>query len=280
MTDLTRLPLERVCIVMMSAVGDAVHVLPVINALKRRAPAVHITWVLQPGPATLVRGHRSVDEIIDIRPRTRLARVHRHSARARAALIRPRHQSAGVLQGGNRHHVHACPGQARVRSRACARLQLAVHHGSHSAACACSTCRISTSSFSRRSVSRTSRSSGTSVRGRPSATRSASSSRRSSVRLRRSSSRRARRKKTGFPSDGPTSPTRCGTTSDSAGARRRTLAARAACRASHSRSARDVGRARASAAACEISWRFSTRRRSCSRRTPARCTWPLRSIGR
>jgi heptosyltransferase I len=57
-------PLRRVCIVMMSAVGDAVHVLPVINALKRHSPAVHITWVLQPGPATLVCGHRSVDEIL------------------------------------------------------------------------------------------------------------------------------------------------------------------------------------------------------------------------
>ena len=57
-------PLRRVCIVMMSAVGDAVHVLPVINALKRHSPTVHITWVLQPGPATLVRGHRSVDEIL------------------------------------------------------------------------------------------------------------------------------------------------------------------------------------------------------------------------
>jgi heptosyltransferase I len=57
-------PLRRVCIVMMSAVGDAVHVLPVINALKRHSPDVHITWVLQPAPATLVRGHRSVDEIL------------------------------------------------------------------------------------------------------------------------------------------------------------------------------------------------------------------------
>jgi heptosyltransferase I len=55
---------ERICIVMMSAVGDAVHVLPVINAIKRARPSSHITWVLQPGPATLVRGHRSVDEII------------------------------------------------------------------------------------------------------------------------------------------------------------------------------------------------------------------------
>ena len=56
--------LDRVCIVMMSAVGDAVHVLPVINAIKRQRPDSRITWILQPGPATLVRGHRSVDEII------------------------------------------------------------------------------------------------------------------------------------------------------------------------------------------------------------------------
>jgi heptosyltransferase I len=55
---------DRICIVMMSAVGDAVHVLPVINALKRANPATRITWVLQPGGAALVRGHRSVDEII------------------------------------------------------------------------------------------------------------------------------------------------------------------------------------------------------------------------
>ena len=61
---MTESELGRVCIVMMSAVGDAVHVLPVINALKRHDPACRITWVLQPGPASLVRGHRSVDEVL------------------------------------------------------------------------------------------------------------------------------------------------------------------------------------------------------------------------
>ncbi len=61
---MSRVPLDRVCIVMMSAVGDAVHVLPVLTALKRHHPAMHVTWVLQPGPATLVRGHRCVDEIL------------------------------------------------------------------------------------------------------------------------------------------------------------------------------------------------------------------------
>ena len=58
-------PLDRIGIVMMSAVGDAVHVLPVINALKRHKPTARVTWVLQPGPASLVRGHPQVDEIIE-----------------------------------------------------------------------------------------------------------------------------------------------------------------------------------------------------------------------
>src|SRR6185295_17489036 len=56
--------LDNIGVVMMSAVGDAVHVLPVLNALKRHAPESKITWVLQPGPASLVRGHPHVDEIV------------------------------------------------------------------------------------------------------------------------------------------------------------------------------------------------------------------------
>ncbi len=60
---MTRVP-DRICIVMMSAVGDTVHVLPVINALKRTNPGARISWVLQPAPASLVKGHRSVDDII------------------------------------------------------------------------------------------------------------------------------------------------------------------------------------------------------------------------
>ncbi len=61
---MSRVPLGRVCIVMMSAVGDTVHVLPVITALKRANPAMRLTWVLQPGPASLVRGHPLVDDIL------------------------------------------------------------------------------------------------------------------------------------------------------------------------------------------------------------------------
>jgi heptosyltransferase I len=56
--------LDRIGIVMMSAVGDAVHVLPVVNAIKRHHPAAHITWIVQPPAASLVRGHGAVDELV------------------------------------------------------------------------------------------------------------------------------------------------------------------------------------------------------------------------
>ncbi|MBA2243440.1 MAG: glycosyltransferase family 9 protein, partial [Gemmatimonadetes bacterium] len=55
---------KRVAIVMMTAIGDAVHVLPVINALRAAAPDVHITWILQPGPHGMVAGHPAVDEFL------------------------------------------------------------------------------------------------------------------------------------------------------------------------------------------------------------------------
>ncbi|HEX6068633.1 MAG TPA: glycosyltransferase family 9 protein [Longimicrobiaceae bacterium] len=57
-------PSARVCLVMMSAIGDAVHTLPVVTALKRHDRSIHLTWVLQPGPASMVRGHPDVDEIV------------------------------------------------------------------------------------------------------------------------------------------------------------------------------------------------------------------------
>ncbi len=57
-------PPREVCIVMLSAIGDAVHVLPVATALKRAWPETRITWIIQPVPHQLVRGHRAVDEFI------------------------------------------------------------------------------------------------------------------------------------------------------------------------------------------------------------------------
>ncbi len=49
---------------MLSALGDVVHALPVVTAIKRHAPTTHLTWILQPGPAALVKGHAAVDDIL------------------------------------------------------------------------------------------------------------------------------------------------------------------------------------------------------------------------
>ena len=35
--------LDRVLVVMLAAVGDAVHAMPVLNAIKRHRPSAHVT---------------------------------------------------------------------------------------------------------------------------------------------------------------------------------------------------------------------------------------------
>ena len=60
-------PPAEVCVVMLSALGDAVHVLPVLNAMKRTWPNTRITWVVQPVPYLLVRDHPAVDRLVVFR---------------------------------------------------------------------------------------------------------------------------------------------------------------------------------------------------------------------
>lgn len=62
-------PPKEICIVMLSAIGDAVHVLPVANALKRAWPDSRITWVIQPVPHRLVRDHPAIDDFVIFRRR-------------------------------------------------------------------------------------------------------------------------------------------------------------------------------------------------------------------
>ena len=66
-------PPERILIVMLSAIGDAVHVVPVVNALKRTWPASEVSWIVQPGPERLVRGQPGVDHLLTFHRRRGLA---------------------------------------------------------------------------------------------------------------------------------------------------------------------------------------------------------------
>lgn len=69
MTDLLVRPPREIAIVLLTALGDAVHVLPVANALKRAYPDSRITWIIQPVPHRLVESHPAVDSFILFRRR-------------------------------------------------------------------------------------------------------------------------------------------------------------------------------------------------------------------
>ena len=66
---------QRVCIVLLTGLGDVVHGLPIANALKRSGFASHITWVAEPAPSYVVRPHSAVDQVVVYRKRDGLAGV-------------------------------------------------------------------------------------------------------------------------------------------------------------------------------------------------------------
>lgn len=55
---------RRVCLVLQSGIGDVVHGLPLVNALKRDDPGRRISWIVQRTPAPLLFHHPAVDDII------------------------------------------------------------------------------------------------------------------------------------------------------------------------------------------------------------------------
>lgn len=48
----------------LSAIGDCIHTVPLATAVRRRWPQAHVVWVTQPGPATLLKGHPALDDLI------------------------------------------------------------------------------------------------------------------------------------------------------------------------------------------------------------------------
>ncbi|UCC47437.1 MAG: glycosyltransferase family 9 protein [Gemmatimonadota bacterium] len=57
-------PSRRICLVLQSGIGDVVHGLPLVNALKQDDPAREITWIVERTPAPLLQHHPSVDAVI------------------------------------------------------------------------------------------------------------------------------------------------------------------------------------------------------------------------
>ena len=62
-------PPRRVCIVLLSGIGDLGHGLPLALDLKALDPTIHVTWVAEPAPAEVLHHHPAVDRVVVYRPR-------------------------------------------------------------------------------------------------------------------------------------------------------------------------------------------------------------------
>ncbi len=64
LTDLAQFEPRRIALVKPSALGDIVHALPVLSALRQRWPSAHISWVVNRSYASLLHGHPDLDAVI------------------------------------------------------------------------------------------------------------------------------------------------------------------------------------------------------------------------
>src|SRR5579883_1500441 len=58
---LSAYPARRIALIKPSALGDIIHSLPVLTALRRRYPHAHIAWVVNRGYEPLLQGHPDLD---------------------------------------------------------------------------------------------------------------------------------------------------------------------------------------------------------------------------
>jgi lipopolysaccharide heptosyltransferase I len=59
----------RILLIRTSAIGDVVHCLPVLTALRRHLPGARIGWVIEEAMAPLLQGHPDLDELLVVRLR-------------------------------------------------------------------------------------------------------------------------------------------------------------------------------------------------------------------
>ena len=63
--DLRKRDFGKILLIKLSAVGDVVHTIPVLNKLRRRYPAAQLDWLVTPGIGELLRHHPAISNVID-----------------------------------------------------------------------------------------------------------------------------------------------------------------------------------------------------------------------
>lgn len=105
-SDLATLRPRSVCLIKPSSLGDVVHALPVLSALRGRWPDAHIAWVVNRGLRGLLDGHPHLDEVIPfdrgsvgVGPRG-LAAITRFGAELRSRRFELTIDLQGLLRSG------------------------------------------------------------------------------------------------------------------------------------------------------------------------------------
>lgn len=95
----------RLLLVRTSALGDVVHCLPVLSALRRAHPAARIAWVVEEAMAPVLTGHPDLDAVIPVRlrpwRRAPLARVTREELLTALGALRDFAPDAAIDLMGN-----------------------------------------------------------------------------------------------------------------------------------------------------------------------------------
>lgn len=54
----------NILIIKLSAIGDVIHTLPALNAIRDQYPEAHITWLVEEAASDLVLGHQALDRVL------------------------------------------------------------------------------------------------------------------------------------------------------------------------------------------------------------------------
>jgi lipopolysaccharide heptosyltransferase I len=63
--DLRSRDFRKILLIKLSAVGDVIHTIPVLNKVRRRYPAAQLDWLVTPGIAELLRHNPAITNVIE-----------------------------------------------------------------------------------------------------------------------------------------------------------------------------------------------------------------------
>ena len=132
---MSKIDAKRICLIRTSAIGDTVHALAMVNALRHGYPDAHLTWVLQTIPYEMVKAQPGIDQFIPFNRKGSLAewrslirrlRLHEFDlvlapqasakvsllaflSRAKVKLGFDWHRSRELLYLATNHHIPAGP---------------------------------------------------------------------------------------------------------------------------------------------------------------------------